>query len=302
MSRSFTSESDTPFESFARRFARAVAEKHVSLVWLGDALRQRGMPVAQSTLTYWRSGARRPEGPRSLAAIAEIEKILGLAPNELSKRISRSSRTTPTPVEGSTTLRENFDRQMADARIALDFNDLAQLRSLSIHLLFDIDEHGGVSRITVRQVLQAVRGHAATYLWYGPTDIPGGSSARLTSLSGCSVGTSYTHPEGRLYAAMLELEYPIKAPESAVIELAIDFPRPAHRPKGARFGIAHRTRELLFWIRFQDMRVPEWIEIEESTAAGTHVTTRPVLGQSIHGIHKNYGPAEARIRWPSLGA
>lgn len=301
MSGSFTTDSDTPFESFARRFARAVAEKRISLVWLGDALRQRGMPVAQSTLTYWRSGARRPEGPRSLAAVAEIEKILGLAPNELSKRIPRSSRTVPTLAEESTTLHGNFDQLMADARIVLDLNDLTQLRSLSIHLVFDIDENGGVSRIIVRQVLQAVRGEATTYLWCGPSDIPGGSAARLTAVSGCRVGTSYTHPKGRLYAALLELEHPIKAPESAVIELAIDFPRPAHRPQGARFGIAHRTRELLFWLRFQDIRVPEWIEIEESNATATHVTTRPVQGRSAHGIHKNYGPAEARIRWPSLG-
>ena len=41
----------------------------MSLVWLRDRLEDSGNPVSMSTLSYWRSGRRRPAGAASIAAI-----------------------------------------------------------------------------------------------------------------------------------------------------------------------------------------------------------------------------------------
>jgi hypothetical protein len=45
-----------------------------------------------TTLSYWRSGARHPEGSRSAAAVEELERLLLLPPRSLTARIGPSKR------------------------------------------------------------------------------------------------------------------------------------------------------------------------------------------------------------------
>ncbi|WP_460797120.1 hypothetical protein [Microbacterium sp. GXF0217] len=47
-----------------------------------------------AALSHWRSGARQPEGAQSLAAIDDIEDILGLDRGQLSRLIRPASRVS----------------------------------------------------------------------------------------------------------------------------------------------------------------------------------------------------------------
>ena len=73
-------------DGFAEALRAAIAARGVSLVWLRDRLAYRGSPVSLTTLSYWRSGDRHPEGAGSYAAIREIENLLGLPEDALASK------------------------------------------------------------------------------------------------------------------------------------------------------------------------------------------------------------------------
>ena len=82
-------------EAFAGALRDAINAKDVTLSWLQRQLKRRGNRVSMATLSYWRSGARRPEGVQSLAALADIEDLLGLADGDLNRLLPSTKRTGP---------------------------------------------------------------------------------------------------------------------------------------------------------------------------------------------------------------
>jgi len=52
-------------------------------------------PVSLTTLSYWRSGDRHPEGAGSYAAIREIENLLGIQEDALVSKIGPHRRVGP---------------------------------------------------------------------------------------------------------------------------------------------------------------------------------------------------------------
>ncbi|MFC7614747.1 hypothetical protein ACFQV2_15660 [Actinokineospora soli] len=68
---------------FATALREAIAAAGVTLDRLAAELRGRGTPVSLATLSYWCSGRSRPERAGSLAALAELEGLLGLPANGL---------------------------------------------------------------------------------------------------------------------------------------------------------------------------------------------------------------------------
>ncbi|MEP6853751.1 MAG: hypothetical protein ABJA87_14025 [bacterium] len=69
---------------FHRALKAAIATSGLTLERLEVRLAERSIPVGRSTLSYWQQGTRRPERPRSLAALAALEELLGLPPTALS--------------------------------------------------------------------------------------------------------------------------------------------------------------------------------------------------------------------------
>ena len=57
---------------FAASFRDAINARGLTLARLHEQLRARGNSVSMATLSYWRSGARRPEGAQSMAALSDL--------------------------------------------------------------------------------------------------------------------------------------------------------------------------------------------------------------------------------------
>src|SRR5690349_5044665 len=82
-------------DDFAAAFRAAVNGRGVTLSWLQQRLQARGNRVSMAALSYWRSGARRPEGAQSLAALADIEDLLCVDAGSLSGLLGPTNRTGP---------------------------------------------------------------------------------------------------------------------------------------------------------------------------------------------------------------
>ena len=80
---------------FAQTFAAAVAASGMSLDAIRRALADQGHQLSVATLSYWRSGRRRPERSSSLAALEDLEGVLGVEPGTLMAKLpGRSAPTT----------------------------------------------------------------------------------------------------------------------------------------------------------------------------------------------------------------
>lgn len=140
---------------FAQAFARAIADRGVSLSWLHRRLQERANPVSIGTLSYWRSGDRHPEGTRSIAALADIEHLLSLDPGELTLVTARvrlgALRDPYLPFSD-----EQLVAATSETLEQLDAPPLDITRELSTHVTTEVNEDGLISGRTTQLLIQAV--------------------------------------------------------------------------------------------------------------------------------------------------
>ncbi|MDT0157873.1 hypothetical protein Q9R19_09585 [Microbacterium sp. ARD32] len=284
--------------SFAQALSAAIRMRGLTLSRLHARLAARGNPVSMATLSYWRSGARHPEGAQSLAAIADLEELLDLDRGALLDRLGPTMRTGPL---GATAF--PFDEELMEQRVRETFVAMGGVypdptREQTIHVVTDVGPDGRVLRRTSRILIQATSGvlSATPYVEMSPgTPIP---APEFTAIGGGRVGARHSHPSGVVHGFMFELEHPITAPASALIEWAVEYPPDFPDNDGTGYGIALQSRELLLWTRFDPAAVPDWVEEIEETPAGEVVTPRTLDGAtSLHAIRRSFGPGALSMRW-----
>ena len=114
--------------------------------------------MSLTTLSYWRSGRRHPEGVGSYAAIAAIEELLGLPEGQLASIVPRSRRPGPLP-HPEVPLDDDAVRMATEETLqALAAAPLAALREISSHIVADVDENGRLHRRWTRLLVQATSG------------------------------------------------------------------------------------------------------------------------------------------------
>jgi len=289
---------DRSAETFAEVLSTAIRERGITLSRLHARLAERGNPVSRATLSYWRSGERRPEGAQSLAAIGDLEEMLDLDPGTLLDRLGPTMRTGPL---GSTAF--PFDEDPTEQRVRETFLAMGAAypdptRELTIHAVTDVGPDGRVLRRTTRMVVQATSGVVAAIPFVEittgePTPQPG-----FEALGGGRILVRHTHPSREVHGFMFELDRPISSPETTMIEWAVVYPAGFPITDGTGHGVAFQSRELLLWTRFDPGWVPDWCEELEETPAGLTVTPRALNGAlSLHAIRRGFGPGALSIRW-----
>ncbi|WP_425426110.1 hypothetical protein [Thermocrispum agreste] len=69
-----TDDHSTPF---SRELRAAIKASGLGLDRIQVRLRNRGIPISVTALSYWQSGKRQPERARSISAVRALEEILG---------------------------------------------------------------------------------------------------------------------------------------------------------------------------------------------------------------------------------
>jgi len=290
--------SDAPENSsFAQALSAAIRSRGVTLSRLHARLAERGNPVSMATLSYWRSGARHPEGAQSLAAIAELEELLDLDEGVLVKRLGPTQRTGPLGTTAFPFDEEVTERYVRDTFLAMGASYPDPNRELSIHVVTDVGPAGRVLRRTARVLTQATSGVVSAVPYVEMTDEPT-PPPDFIAHGGGRISTRYSHESGQVHGFLFELEKPITAPASALIEWSVVYPEVFPEVHDTGYGVAFQSREMLMWTRFDPDHVPDWCDEVEATPAGEVVTPRSLDGvQSLHAIRRGFGPGALSMRW-----
>ncbi|GAB3597629.1 hypothetical protein [Microbacterium tumbae] len=289
---------DTEASRFAAALRSAIADRGVTLAWLRSRLREHGNTVAMATLSYWRSGKRRPEGPQSLAAVHDIEELLGLEADSLAALIGPTQRVGVLPAAQVLYEEERLERAISESLIELGAAMPENLRELSSHMVVDVGEDGFLATRSIRSVLQAVSG-SLTELPFLEVE-PGGSPVPpvIRNVSGARTTRSYAHPLREVHGVVFELDHALTAARTAVIEFDVEFPPEYPRIREQTHGLFRSGRDQLIWVRFHPSALPDWFEEFEETPAGTTVTPRELDGSSsVHVIRPRFGPGVLGVRW-----
>lgn len=282
--------------AFAERLASAIADRGVSLAWLRDRLADRGSPVSLSTLSYWRSGRRNPDGPASLAAVAEIELLLGLRPGDLEGSLGRPPRTIPVPEAEYPFDDEAIAAAAAETCALLRTKETDDLREISTHVDVEVDVRGHVRRRRTRSVLQATAGVVSELIWIEVAPETTEVVPSLTAPVGGRFVRSLRHPSGMITGHLVEMERPVRGGETTIVEFAMDYPEGYPPATECVHTVGRRTTESVIWVRFDPDGLPDWCE--EFTAGEDG--SRPLdlrAGSTVHVIRRRFGPGRFGVRW-----
>lgn len=280
---------------FAEALRGAIADRGVSLVDLRDRLAERGTAVSLTTLSYWRSGRRQPDGADSLAAVRALEELLGIAPGQLAAKLGpprrRGSRRRPALPFGDaarrTAVQETFD--------ALGATPMTRLQVLWAHVVSDVGENGGLRRSCYRVLMQATSGPVTEVPFLEILPEPTSTSPVVTLAPGASLSAVHHHPGGQIVGYAFTLDHSLEEMEVAVLEWTVDYPTGFPAVMESSCALTREAREVVVWVRFHPDRLPAWCE--EFTHAGGAHPVDPGGATTVHAVRPRFGPGELGIRW-----
>lgn len=290
-----TSERPPGDNGFAEALRAAIAARDVSLIWLRDRLAARGSPVSLTTLSYWRSGRRHPEGAGSHAAIHEIEVLLGLPEDSLTSRLGPTRRVGPLAAPVPPFEARSVNDAAEETTEALGAPH-GVFREITTQIVADVDERGVMVRRWIRMILQVTTGTVGEYPWVevvegydGPPVFSDAIGARLTR--------THDHPSGTAYGVVLEFERPVTAPGTTVLEWVTDYPYDDEPTLECMHGRSRPGGELLLWVRFHPDRLPSTLEEFTDDSGSPPVPGTVGSGTTVHTFRHSFGPGVFGLRW-----
>jgi len=233
-----------------------------------------------------------------MAALANIEEALRLDRGTLVHLLIASRRTGPVSSPLFPTMDVTLEQGVIDAYAALGALYPSPSRELTTHSVTDVDAHGNVARCNTRTVVQSTSGTLTGIPFLTMT--PGMSTPRprFSAISGGTVDAHYSDHSGELHGALFELDRPLKSPDTAVVEWAIEYPPDFPPMKDSGHAVARKGRELLTWVRFHPDAVPDWCDEVVKTPKGVTVTPLCVKGvTAVHRVRRGFGPGAVEIAW-----
>ncbi|RCK69647.1 hypothetical protein DT076_09305 [Desertihabitans brevis] len=287
-------DSGTPW--FSDTFAGALRARGWTLTALRRQLVERGNPVSLSTLSYWRSGQRVPEGADSRLVVRDIEEILGLEPDELQRSVPPSRRLGPRGPARADRLLARDGVPEIFAELGLD--DLMNgLYVEWLHRWVDIGPDGAPTAFGNRGLYRAGRpGIERLAEMYVALSQDSDPFATIETI-GCSLGRVIRRPEAKVSVAELLLPRPLHLGEEVMLEWTM---RPQHAVPAQRFECytEQRNQEILASVRFHPDRLPAWVERYTDSEGGSELYPAQVDGFTVvHHRQRNFGPGTLGVRW-----
>lgn len=283
---------------FAATLRAAIDARDVTLTWLRERLAANGNPVSGATLSYWRSGARRPEGPQSLAAVEQLESLLRLEPGALLSLIGPTQRVGPLGTPHYPLEQARLEKAVAETFIALGSPVMDPGRDVSTHAVTEVGADGFVISRTTRTILQSTSGTITHVPYLDLTPDQPVPAPTFTMVSGGRIARRHSHPTGEVHGVMIELERPLGPAQTTMIEWRLEFPPEYPGMRETGHGVARNARDVLLWTRFHPDALPAWIEAVEETPNGTEIADQYLDGATaIHEVRRNWGPGMLLHRW-----
>ncbi len=285
-------------DRFAGSFRDAINARGFSLARLHELLRGRGNSVSMATLSYWRSGARRPEGAQSMAALSDIEELLNLERGSLTALLGTTNRTGPLGPNQFPIDELELERAVMDVFAALGAEYPDTSRELTTHSVTDVDASGNIFRCMTRSILQSTVGTVDAIPFLELTPGERTPPPLIEAVSGGRISKRYSHPDGEVHGVLFELDVPLTSPHTAMVEWSVEYP-PGYPPqRETGHALARQCRELLVWTRFHPDALPDRIEERVETPAGVTTTVLDLGGHtSVHQVRRAFGPGTLGVSW-----
>ncbi|MCS3443168.1 hypothetical protein [Microbacterium phyllosphaerae] len=270
----------------------------MTLARLHEQLRARGNSVSMATLSYWRSGARRPEGAQSMAALSDIEQLLHLEPGSLTALLGTTNRTGPLGPNQFPLDEQELEQAVKDAFAALGAEYPDTSRELTTHSVTDVDADGNVSYSITRSIVQSTVGTVSSIPFLEMTPGVNTPAPIISAVAGGRIAARYSHPNGEVHGVLFELDVPLTAPSTSMVEWSVEYP-PGYPPqRETGHAVARQCRELLVWTRFHPDALPDRIEERAETPAGIKTTELSLEGRnSVHQVRRAFGPGLLGVSW-----
>lgn len=285
--------------TFAEVFRQALTDRGMPLSGLHRALNEHGVPVALSTLSYWRSAARQPDAAKQAHVIAAAEAVLGLDEGTLLSLAARPW-TVRSPVDALSDFEDIDDEGAAlvsEAMRALNIVPTKHLRELSQVMITDVGIDGYPRRSTVRTLMQCVEGTIDRIMWAVPMQGGGADAVRLTVVHGID-GGHWQDPGNRLTAVAVEFDPPLRAGETTMLEVRSDYFEGVETQMHIGIFENRRGQKTVNWVRFHPDAVPDWFLEVEATPEGETKRLRGLdTATSIHQARWDFGPGSINLYW-----
>jgi len=292
-----TNGSDQHDGGFAAALRAAVSERGITLARLQSQLKDDGNPVSMATLSYWRSGARQPEGAQSLSVVEGIEDRLGLRRGHLGSLLAPSARLGPVAPPRLPFDEERERRETAETLRALRAAPQDALRDVSTQLTVSVGADGAMESVVMRSLVQATRGSISEVPLIDVAPIETDVMSVISDVVGGRVDREYLHPGRLLSGVVIALDEPITTGGTTLFEFTETFP-PGYPPRqSAWHATSRQARESLIWVRFHPDALPSWCEEYAETEEDYASTMRSVRSGSVHVARHGFGPGVLGVRW-----
>lgn len=292
-----TEANGDPRGAFAAGLRAAISDRGITLARLQSLLADDGNRVSMATLSYWRSGARQPEGAQSLAAVEGIEDRLGLHRGHLTSLLGPSTRLGPVVPPRLPFDEEREQRETAETFAALRSVPQETLRDLSTQVTVYVGARGAVEKIVMRSLVQAVRGVITEIPLIDVAPEETEMMSVISDVVGGRIDREYLHPGRLLSGVVIALDEPITMGGTTLIEFTETFPPGYPARQSAWHATARPARESLIWVHFSPAALPSWCEEYIETEDEYSATMRSLQGGSVHLVRHGFGPGVLGLRW-----
>lgn len=283
--------------TFAAALRAAISERGISLARLQSQLVADGNPVSMATLSYWRSGDRRPEGVQSLCVVEGIEDRLGLPRGHLTGLLGPSMRLGTLAPPRLPFDEERIQREAAETLAALRAAPQESLRDLSTQMTAYVGPDGSVERVVTRALVQSTGGVLTEIPLIVAAPGETFETPVISAVSGGRLAREHVHPGGLLSGVVIALDEPVPTGGTALFEFTETYP-PGYPPKQSVWHATSRAaRETLIWVRFHPGAPPSWCEEYAETEDDYASAMRSTRSGAVHVARHRFGPGVLGIRW-----
>lgn len=283
---------------FADALRDAIGRSGLSLTQIQTRLRDSGNPVSVATLSYWRSGERRPEGAASLSVVDELERLLGLGEGALGSLVPRTVRFGGLPAPRIPFDEDRERRETEETFRALNATPQTAIRDVSTHMSVTVGADGAIDRTAYRCLVQVTSGVVSELPLIDIDEEETDATLIITDVVGGRLDREYRHPGGRLSGIVISFDEPVAAGETVLLEFTEIYPPGYPRRRTAWHATARPTKETLIAVRFASGMEPDWCEEYVETDDGEQRTAPAMIsGRTAHAVRHSFGPGVLGLRW-----
>ncbi|MFC0864790.1 hypothetical protein ACFHYQ_21080 [Sphaerimonospora cavernae] len=287
-------------------FRAAVESRGLTLDRLRHRLRERGLRVGTTSLSYWQQGLRRPERAESLRAVRALEEILTLPPRSLTDLLGpprprgRGTGLPPGAVGYATIL----DAAPDLSALLRELDWTADDRRLHIAAMYETVRIGADRSIIRRETLQVLRAHEDAAdrhitIYRGDTgcDV---DRVRIRALEDCRLGRIRRHGPSGLVAAELLFDRELRTGDTQVVRYDLIDPSGmagTEYERGFRFPAGQYTLRVCFDPVALPVRIHGYTR--RGPAAGENDRRELTLNahHAVHLMAESIRPGLVGIRW-----